>query len=187
MTSESSWTVFVVAVLFNRHVQGSECHYSQTCCGRLPLNVILSINVQIVHEGFMTFCYNHSVNVRMFYKLKQCAWNELCIKLSNYRDHWNVSSRFWWTFFRMNTGLWVTHKFQDQPSVCSKWWVFLVTNHQQNTRKCEKNSWTHPYGTITKQSMSSFTWLEPVMESDKRTSWKTQMCTALLQRLSPSS
>jgi hypothetical protein len=48
------------------------------------------------------------------------------------------------TFFKLDSGFWMAFTFQGQSSVSWRWWMFRVTKHQQNHRKCWNNSRTRP-------------------------------------------
>jgi hypothetical protein len=66
------------------------------------------------------------------------AWQIHC------RNPLNSSWGFWRTFFKSDRGFWMTFTFQGRSSVSWRWRMFWETKHQQNDRKCWKNSRTHP-------------------------------------------
>jgi hypothetical protein len=43
----------------------------------------------------------------------------------------------------LDSSFWMAFTFQGRSSVSWRWWMFRVTNHQQNNRKCWKLSRTH--------------------------------------------
>jgi hypothetical protein len=55
-----------------------------------------------------------------------------------YRAPWNASWGFRRTFFKPDSGFWMTFMFQGRSSVSCKWQMFRTIKYQQNDRRCWK-------------------------------------------------
>lgn len=109
--------------------------------------------------------------------IKFCSF--LLIKIC-YRDPRNVFFRLLMTFFKSKASFWVAHV-GSRPSKC----LFKMTSVPSNQplakwQKIWKEYVDSSMRTIIKKIISFLTWLQSVMESARRPSWKTWTCISLL-------
>jgi hypothetical protein len=126
------------------------------CCNclskriRKPIASVCHISLHCEHTLFLNWWF--FIFVFCFVcdgcKIEQCVRIKFCVKLGKPTTETleMLYENFWRTFFKLDSGFWMKFMFQSWSIVSWKWQTFRVTKHQQNNRRCGKNSTTHPRG-----------------------------------------
>lgn len=88
----------------------------------LSIGCLLVFNYYVVLEQLYEHYDSWQIQAMCLQQILCEAW------WISYRNTWNALSGFWWTFFQLNAGSWVTHIFQGLSSVSSRWWMRVQDN-----------------------------------------------------------